>query len=81
MSGPRRGTPARHNPRPRPEVIPLTTNAFSPAPTYTISGTGPYDVPFDYGAGVLAMGHGALAGNATLHALAVDALSPQTEPA
>ncbi|MEZ4264636.1 MAG: 3'(2'),5'-bisphosphate nucleotidase CysQ [Polyangiaceae bacterium] len=38
-------------------------------------------VPFDYGAGVLAMGHGALAGNATLHALAVDALSPQTEPA
>lgn len=28
----------------------MTTNAFSPAPTYTISGIGPYDVPFDYGA-------------------------------
>lgn len=28
----------------------MTTNAFSPAPTYTISGVGPYDVPFEYDA-------------------------------
>ena len=27
----------------------MTTSAFSPAPTYTISGIGPYDVPHDYG--------------------------------
>lgn len=26
----------------------MTTNAFSPAPNYTISGTGPYDIPFFY---------------------------------
>lgn len=26
----------------------MTTNAYSPAPIYTISGIGPYDVPFDY---------------------------------
>ena len=26
----------------------MTTNAYSPAPTYTISGIGPYDVPFEY---------------------------------
>ncbi len=28
----------------------MTTNAFSPAPRYTISGIGPYDVPYAYGA-------------------------------
>lgn len=26
----------------------MTTSAFSPSPNYTISGIGPYDVPFDY---------------------------------
>ncbi|HCQ66731.1 MAG TPA: hypothetical protein DIU07_16985 [Rhodobacteraceae bacterium] len=26
----------------------MTTSAFSPAPTYSISGIGPYDVPFEY---------------------------------
>lgn len=27
----------------------MTTSAFAPAPTYTISGIGPYDAPFEYG--------------------------------
>lgn len=26
----------------------MTTNAFAPTPTYTISGIGPYDAPFEY---------------------------------
>ena len=26
----------------------MTTSAYTPAPTYTISGIGPYDAPFEY---------------------------------